>query len=131
MYDYCRERSIPHKKLGKLVVALPHQTNYIEKLHERCQSLRHHRQSSNSDSEPAVPTELISGDRARELEPDLSPHIAKALWSSETGIVDSHALMDALEGDVTSSETGEVVLGTRVVRVDPTAEGWVVQLLTA
>ncbi|KIO32452.1 hypothetical protein M407DRAFT_66539 [Tulasnella calospora MUT 4182] len=132
MYAYCEKHSIPHKKLGKLVVALPHQEKYIEKLHAHCHSLRLHPNAGNpDDAKPAVPTELISGDQARELEPDLSSQIAKALWSHETGIVDSHSFMDSLESDITSSEGGEVVLGTRVVRVDPTSEGWIVQMLTS
>ena len=72
----------------------------------------------------------MSGDRARELEPDLSKDIIAALWSPETGIVDSHSLMENLEKDVNESDGGELAFQTRVVRVDPHERGWVVQTVT-
>ena len=77
-----------------------------------------------------MPARLLTGDEARELEPDLSPDIKSALLSTETGIVDSHALMESLERDISESESGSVVCGTRVVRVDPAEGGWVVQMTT-
>jgi len=90
-----------------------------------------------------VPLELISGDEAREMEPDLSPSIESAIHSPETGIVDSHSLMESFEKSIGESESGEIVYSTRVVRVDPysassshsptsddTSSGWVVQTLT-
>lgn len=88
-------------------------------------------------------TYIINGDQARELEPDLSPHITCALLSPDTGIVDSHSLMQSFEADIQESECGELIYSTRVVRVDPyvpintsglawdgSQDGWVVQLCT-
>ncbi|KAG6333891.1 hypothetical protein ID866_5204 [Astraeus odoratus] len=81
-------------------------------------------------------------DEARVLEPELSKDIAAALWSPETGIVDSHTFMESLEKDISESAGGELVYSTRVVRVDPykkarsssafsdTQDGWVVQTVT-
>ena len=86
--------------------------------------------------EQAVPVKLLSGDEARELEPDLSPQIVAALLSTETGIIDSHAFMSSLEGAISASENGELVYSTPVVRVDPydnateREDGWVVQMQT-
>lgn len=92
-----------------------------------------------------LPTDLISGDKIRELEPDLSKDIVAALWCPETGIVDSHSLMESLEKDIDDSEGGELAYSTRVVRVDPfqrtkqatsrpesvaSEDGWVVQAVT-
>jgi 2-hydroxyglutarate dehydrogenase len=85
-----------------------------------------------------LPTELLSGSQARELEPDLSPIIAGALLVPVTGIVDSHALMNSLEKDIMESTNASLVFNTSVVRVDPyvapaddnTSVGWVVQLQT-
>ncbi|KAG8847051.1 hypothetical protein FRB96_001701 [Tulasnella sp. 330] len=114
----------------------PAQRAYLEKLHTHCTELKPPRYSSLSI---AVPTNLISGDEARELEPDLSKDIIIALHSPETGVVDSHALMASLEVDVEGSEGGQLVYGTEVVRVDPASEedvksegdGWVVQTVTS
>ncbi|KAJ6627494.1 FAD dependent oxidoreductase [Mycena sp. CBHHK59/15] len=69
------------------------------------------------------------------MEPDLSGEIMGALWCPETGIIDSHALMESLETDIIDSESGELVYSTSVVRVDPYTgssadTGWVVQMVT-
>ncbi|PCH41244.1 FAD dependent oxidoreductase [Wolfiporia cocos MD-104 SS10] len=139
MYEYCQKHNVPHKKVGKLVVARNDQRSYIEGLHAKARRL-HWPDHSPPELKrvQALPTELIDGDRARELEPDLSRDIVAALWSPETGIVDSHALMECLEKDITESGGGELAYQTRVVRVDPheagTADpsdrGWVVQTVT-
>ena len=51
-----------------------------------------------------------------------------ALWSPESGIVDSHELMASLALDI-EEQGGALVLGTRVTRIDPNPDGngWVVQ----
>jgi 2-hydroxyglutarate dehydrogenase len=63
-----------------------------------------------------------------DLEPDLGPNVLAAMLSTESGIVDSHALMESLEAEITGqlpeqksaeSGNGSVVLGTEVVRIDP------------
>jgi 2-hydroxyglutarate dehydrogenase len=64
------------------------------------------------------------------MEPDLSPEIAAALWSPETGILDSHSFMKSLEKEIEDTGAGELVYSTRVVRVDPHEEGWAVQTVT-
>jgi len=145
MYERCEKHRVPHWKLGKLVVALEHQRGYIESLHAKAESLTRPLHSSSPPDTPILPTQLISGDEARDMEPDLSPKIVAALWSPETGIVDSHSFMESLEKDITESEGGELVYSTRVVRVDPhtgsslkeglpsldiASEGWVVQIVT-
>ncbi|KAG8960143.1 hypothetical protein FRC03_007008 [Tulasnella sp. 419] len=141
LYSRCQSREIPHSKLGKLVVGLPHQEAYLRSLHDHCNRLKWPPYSHMPQDPPSkvAPTELISGEKAREMEPDLSPNITLALWSSETGIIDSHALMDSFEDDITSSEEGELVYNTKVVRVDPIKAdvraglegGWVVQTSTS
>ena len=147
LYEHCQRYSIPHRKTGKLVVALESQRPYIEKLHAVAQQLAWPAHSSPENGTQAVlPTRLIKGDEARVLEPDLSKDIAAALWSPETGIIDSHSLITSFEKDIKESDGGELVYKTRVVRVDPwtgssqvkgsvSAEvaerGWVVQTVTA
>lgn len=126
LYDRCQAYNIPFKKIGKLVVAHQHQRDYIEKLHAKAQRL-----NASPVSPSSVPTRLIDGEEAREMEPCLSSSIAGALWSPETGIIDSHSLLQSLEKDIQDSPEAHLVYSTRVVRVDPEKTGWAVQTLTA
>ena len=137
MYERCKRYNIPYRKTGKLVVAREDQRSYVESLLQKSRSLSWPPHSpQHLAGESVLPTTLISADHVRKLEPDLSKDITTALWSPETGIVDSHALMESLEKDILESEGGELVYSTRVVRVDPykgagaTVHGWVVQTVT-
>ncbi|KAH7100581.1 FAD dependent oxidoreductase [Auriculariales sp. MPI-PUGE-AT-0066] len=129
--NYCELRSVPCAWPGKLVVAGPGMSDYVAKLHAHSQSL----QVFGPDY-PFPRTELLSGQQAREMQPDLSNSITAALLSHDTGIIDSHTFMQALETDIGESEGGDLALGTQVVRVDPVRgsgsekQGWVVQVVT-
>ena len=103
-------------------------------------------------SNSTVPAYFLSGQEARELEPDLSDGVVGALLVTETGIVDSQGLVDSLAREIEEEEyagsvsvggqaggrggeargEGVVVRGTRVVRIDREEKGpgWVVQLET-
>lgn len=126
LYARCQAYNIPFKKIGKLVVARRHQQAYVEDLHAKAQRLH-----IPSVPRSAVPTRLIDGEEARQIEPSLSPSITAALWSPETGIVDSHVLMQSFEKDILDSSDSHLVYSTRVVRVDPEKNGWTVQTVTA
>jgi 2-hydroxyglutarate dehydrogenase len=147
MYDRCDEYNIPYRKTGKLVVVHQDQLSYIESLHTKATQLSWPKHSSHHDAQnkQVLPTEFITGDQARELVPDLSSKIVAALWSPETGILDSHSFMESLEKDIMDSEGGELVYDTSVVRVDAYKrseqvaespdvdageDGWVVQTVT-
>lgn len=99
LYDYCNERGIPHNRLGKLIVAAtPEQSAQLEQIALRA------RQNGVDD------LYQISGAQARELEPALV--CDAALVSPSTGIVDSHALMLALQGDA-ENQGAQCVFHTR------------------
>jgi len=86
LYDYCVDRGIPHRRLGKLVVATdPEQTALLDSVATRA------RENGVTD------IERLTSDEARALEPAL--HCTGALLSPSTGIVDSHAFMLAMQGD--------------------------------
>lgn len=86
LYAYCRERGVPHRRCGKLIVATsPEQREVLERLQAAGRA--------NGVDDLA----LITAAEAREAEPRL--HCVAALHSGSTGIVDSHALMLALQGD--------------------------------
>jgi L-2-hydroxyglutarate oxidase LhgO len=109
LYGYLAARSIPHLKRGKLIVATSDiETTKIESIHAT--GLR-------NDVEGL---ELISGTQAMAWEPDL--FCTAALWSPETGIIDSHAYMLALQGEI-EDNGGFVAFETPVARVERIAGG--------
>ncbi|KAH7344999.1 NAD dehydrogenase [Rhizoctonia solani] len=143
LYEHCDKYNVPYRKTGKLIVARKGQEEYLHKLYAHAQALKWPPFSgSSSISSPVAPTRLISGDEARQLEPDLSREITTAVESPETGILDSHSFFESLEKLIGESEgAGSVTFGTRVVRVDPyvpqpgenidgSTTGWVVQTVT-
>ena len=68
--------------------------------------------------------ELIDGAAARAMEPALN--CVAALHSPETGIVDSHAFMRALQGDL-EDRGGAIAFDTPVERLIHTQAGWLVR----
>jgi L-2-hydroxyglutarate oxidase LhgO len=87
LYDYCRERHIPHRQCGKLVVASNEaEVAYLETL------LRQAHANGVDDCRLIDRTEL------KRLEPQIEGFAA--LLSPSTGIVDSHRLMEAYVTDI-------------------------------
>jgi len=86
LYRYCAERSIPHQRCGKLVVATEANED------EAVQALYKKAQANGVDD-----VELIGAERLKVLEPHLRG--TSALISPSTGIVDSHALMLSYQAD--------------------------------
>lgn len=135
LYDYCQKHDIPHRKTQKLVVAVSdsHQ-KHLSQLYEHATTL--------PNPPGPVPVRLISGQEAKELEPDLSDDVTAALLSPETGIVDAHSLIERLEAEMMENGEAAVIYGTKVVRIDKSQDdgrgakgkrgdsgnaGWVVQ----
>ena len=87
LYDYCAAHGVPHRKCGKLIVATTSEELAKVELIAR--------QGAINGVEGL---ELIDAATACALEPALS--CLGALRSSETGIIDSHAYMLALRGDL-------------------------------
>ena len=87
LYAYCAERNVPHRRCGKLLVATSAaQLASLESIQARAQANGVH------------DLRWLSREEARMLEPALE--CLAALHSPSTGIVDSHALMLALQGDL-------------------------------
>src|SRR4051794_7361272 len=114
LYDYCRERGIPHANCGKLIVA----TDEAEA--EKLGSIQA-RAAANGVPDLA----RLTREEALALEPEL--HCTAALLSPSTGIIDSHAFMLSLQGDAANAGAVFVfhapVLGGRA-----TAEGVVIEV---
>lgn len=109
LYAYCAERGVPHRRCGKLVVATR------DEQVPRLDALVAQGRANGVDD-----LQRLTGDEARAREPAL--HAVAALWSPSSGIVDSHALMLALQGDLEAAG-GSVVLRTRVDGLARRADG--------
>lgn len=100
LYDYCKTRNIAHKKTGKLIVATtPEEYAEIELL------LIKGKENGVSD------LELLTREQTLAMEPKLN--CVGALWSPSTGIVDSHSVMLAMQGDI-EDQGGMIAFNTRV-----------------
>lgn len=86
LYAYCARHGIPHRRLGKLVVA----TSDAERPKLAEIALR-------AEANGVDDLVLLDAGEARRLEPELTA--AAALLSPSTGIVDSHAFMLSLRGE--------------------------------
>jgi L-2-hydroxyglutarate oxidase LhgO len=86
LYAYCREHGVPHARLGKLIVATS--DNEIPGLERIAAAARDNGVGDLKWLEPA---------QAQRLEPAL--RCVAALLSPSTGIIDSHALMLAYQGE--------------------------------
>ncbi|HEY0294683.1 MAG TPA: NAD(P)/FAD-dependent oxidoreductase [Bordetella sp.] len=86
LYAYCAEHGVPHRRLGKLLVATSvEEAGLLDGIAARARA-------NGVDD-----LQKITGPQAAALEPAL--HCTAALASPSTGIVDSHALMLAYQGD--------------------------------
>lgn len=101
LYAYCAERGIAHRRCGKLIVA----TN--ERQHSDLETI-FARATANGVSDLVHLTRA----QAQAMEPDVA--CTAALHSPSTGIVDSHGLMLALQGDL-EDHGGAIAFGTDIV----------------
>lgn len=83
MYSYCKEHDIPHKQIGKLIVAT--RSSEIPKLDALMI-----RGSENG----VEGLRMLEAEEAMRMEPEL--RCMKALLSPVSGIVDSHSFMLSL-----------------------------------
>ncbi len=98
LYAYCDQRGIGHRRCGKLMVAT-HEAQLAQ-----LQGI-----IGQAGANGVHDLVLLSRDEARALEPQLE--CVAAIHSPSTGIVDSHALMLALQGDLENAG-GIVVLNS-------------------
>jgi L-2-hydroxyglutarate oxidase LhgO len=86
LYRYCEQHGVAHRRCGKLVVAVDDaEVAGLQALH------------AHALANGVADAHLIDGAAARALEPAL--RCVAALHSPSTGIVDSHGVMLALQGD--------------------------------
>jgi len=101
IYEYCVARGIPHRKCGKLVIATEaHQHPRLKGLYDQAV------QNGVGDLVWLSPAEIS------ELEPNVA--CSQAFLSPSTGIIDSHALLLSLIGDVEAAG-GWIALRTEML----------------
>jgi L-2-hydroxyglutarate oxidase LhgO len=110
LYAYCASHGVPHRQCGKLIVA----TSIAELA--KIESI--HKQGLLNGVEGL---ELIFGNAVTAVEPALA--CIGAVHSPHTGIVDSHGLMLALQGDL-EDRGGMIAFGTKIERLAQSPEGW-------
>src|SRR4029079_9114338 len=113
MYAFCASHGVPHRKCGKLIVAT--EDAEVAKM----EAILKQGQANGVEG-----LAMLDGAAARALEPQLAR--VAALHSPETGIVDSHSFMRALQGDL-EDRGGAIAFATRVERLIHTQAGWVVR----
>ena len=87
LYQYCESHGVAHKRLGKLVVATTE---------EEIPALESTKEKAAANG--VLDLTWVDLDELQALEPNL--HAVGALLSPSTGIVDSHGLMLAYQGDL-------------------------------
>jgi L-2-hydroxyglutarate oxidase LhgO len=87
LYAYVAERGVAHARCGKLIVATADgQRAKLDAIVARGRHAGVHDLA------------IIDGEAARAMEPEVSA--VAAIWSPSTGVIDSHALMLSLQGDL-------------------------------
>jgi L-2-hydroxyglutarate oxidase LhgO len=112
LYEFCASHGVPHRRCGKLIVA----TNDAEAT--KIASIQKQGEINGVEG-----LELIGGNAARDLESALT--CIAAVHSPETGIIDSHAFMLALQGEL-EDRGGMIAFETKIERLTPAADGWTV-----
>lgn len=84
LYEYAQQRHINHQKIGKLIVSQQADCSKLAELAGKAQSLD-------------IPVKRLNNFDIQKLEPQLEGQ--SALLSTQTGVIDSHALMQALAYD--------------------------------
>ena len=103
MYEYCDKFKIPHKKLGKLIVACnKDDANELDSIKRR------------AEKNGVDDLKFISYQELKKLEPNIQG--SAALFSPSSGVIDSHILMQSMISQIENNE-GSVVFNTKVSKI--------------
>lgn len=114
LYAHCAAKRVPHRKLGKLIVATrPEEIPIVEGLQAR------------AVANGVEGIGLIDGAEVLRLEPAVVA--LAAVHSRETGIVDAHAFCRSLQAEAEAAGA-YVLCDRRVVALAPRSHGWRVEV---
>lgn len=109
LYAYARERNVPVRNVGKIVVATtPAETAALDAI------------AAKAKANGVEDLEILNAGDIRARQPEITG--IKGLFSPSTGIINSHGLMQALEADVLN-HGGTIVLETEVRNVTLSEHG--------
>lgn len=116
LYAFCESHGVPHRRCGKLLVA--NGETQLRKLAAI---------AAQAVSNGVYDLRMLDAAEARQLEPAL--RVEEALLSPSTGIVDSHALMLALQGDLEAAGGALALLSpVESIRCGTAGRGHVVRI---
>jgi L-2-hydroxyglutarate oxidase LhgO len=114
LYDFCRKHNIPHKKTGKLIVAIEkEEIPALQKLHD----------TGRDNGVDGL--RLIDYGELKKMEPNVNG--IAALYSSETGIIDSHRLMQAFL-DIANDAGVMAAFESEVIAIEKGGDGYKVAI---
>ena len=120
MYQLCQKHAIPHRNTGKWIVAQDAaQREALEDIHRLAARI-------------GAPTHFLTHAEAHRREPDVRAE-AGVLESPSTGILDSHSLMQYLQGDF-ENQGGLCAFRSPVTSITPVEAGkggWAISTTTA
>ena len=107
---FCDSHGVAYRRCGKLIVATAE---------AECDAIAALKARGDANGVPGLA--LLDGAEARALEPNLA--CVAALHAPGTGIVDSHGLMLALQGDLEDAG-GAIAFDSRITEIARRPEGW-------
>lgn len=114
LYDFCEARGVAYQKTGKLIVAT--HEGQLGDLHAILQ---------NGLANGVFDLRLVESGEAKEMEPHLT--CIAAIHSPSSGIIDTHALMLALQGEA-ESKGALFAFGAKVERIILTSKGFTLEI---
>ena len=103
MYEYCNKFKIPHKKLGKLIVACnKDDANELDSIKRR------------AEKNGVDDLKFMSYQELKKMEPNIQGSAAP--FSPSSGVIDSHILMQSMISQIENNE-GSVVFNTKVSKI--------------
>lgn len=110
LYAYCESHNIAHSRIGKLIVATS--MDQMTNLHDI---------KVRAEANGVMDLAFLSKVEAEQMEPSL--HSRGALFSPSTGIINSHSLMLALQGDA-ENNGAMLSLNTPVMSMERCDDGF-------
>jgi L-2-hydroxyglutarate oxidase LhgO len=110
LYEFCARNNIPHKRLGKLIIAIDkNEVKDLEKLFQRGRD-------NGVDDLALIPRSRIGA-----MEPDINAE--SAIYSPSTGIFDTHSFMKSLIS-IFEKNGGQVACNTEVTGITRMGKGY-------
>ncbi|HEX7789764.1 MAG TPA: NAD(P)/FAD-dependent oxidoreductase, partial [Afipia sp.] len=114
LYHYCDEHGVPYRRCGKLIVAT------ADNERDKLAAIKAHAEANGVDD-----MKVLTSAEACALEPALN--CVGALLSPSTGIVDSHAYMLALRGEIEDAG-GALAFHAPLLRAKAVREGFEIEI---